>query len=1567
MGVSCPSVRISVRWEDWWVAHLVWPLLVLLAASGVSLIVQHLFERAYQGRPIFRKFVKLYLGKGKANHEVPHPEYIVGVHVASMVSSGISVVVWCLHTYWRATTSATRGWMMAMGLVDLLSWQVNRLKGECTLRSLWEVDSVVDMLTIVPRMRCGQSPEACSAGEDWLTLHFLRSYAVLFSFEEIQKTGVTRHYARQVQMLLRVVFQVTCLLLIMSGFIFTAEVLGDPFFLQDSCVETSFGDRISLFQTVYYVIVSITTVGYGDFAPRTSLSRLVVSCFIVIGISTIYKIQFQFGLLWSSYKEGAGCFRSKRGELHVVILLAVRGRPARLSSLLTGFLHEILHASHRQTPPTLSEVGMEKMGIPWRKPVTRKLVETVDWPTVVVFAPALWDGNGGTFEDFVGSLGLTSLARRRVHYIVGSATSKEDLDRASVGSSSLTFVVGDCSSDAPEEDDAQTVFTALTLWKLFPGVRLRLMLDRPESKNLAVQSGIDFTRCFSARELKANILAQNVRCHGMIPMIIGLFKSGDEDDMDAFLQNASKSIRRRTTRIQLLRSRSSTCAKMGDPLHQSTSQPSTGMNDSRDWVLSYFQGLQRRIYGFELASEFHGKSFGSMVSSVYRRTGAIVVGIYDGGRLAICPQFTHKRPLYKGQICFAVAPTADALDPCRIPGHSMSDWRKALYKVREQRSQRVRNEGVHVEVARLMRHQIRPRVMIHERADDISSSSPPDRSLRSSWWSRSQGQSQPSSLVPSPVPSPSPSLQPGTGKGLISVLPMLGVSSTSSYVGRNVSNPMAGLQVVGVPCATEGAGDVASQSEVATTAAVSSTGNTSPIEVTVTQPLLGDDSSARVVGPLVPSTGGSPPLDVAIISPVFDGTVLGVVATMSSASESQPVKANAGVTTSTDGTVAVPSDSVQQVSETRVLPSEASPLLQSESLGPLAPIEVSDGAAAHGVMAAASSCHEAAPKAIEGSQALLRVEASPASLPLLGVATRAAEVSGVSLQALSSPLPLLGEATAVAEASGASPKAATASLSLSVAARGAEELGAASIAEAGSQPLLSPATAAADASFVRMISTSSSMTLPGVTSAVTDGSNGAPVSSAAADVHRNLPLPAPLKPCSNGNSQRSHSSIVMAGEVAMSGGTKRPSCCQNTSIDERRDSVFVSEGTVIDQSQKLREWRMQSKTKEFVILLVCNGDVWQQVRTFVGCLRESYLPEKIPLVILAPVSPKSGEFDEDDELSLFIEGSCLSAQQLFEAGVAEASNVVVMSGEPQEDSWLHGPHFRDYRTILCAQELECWCGFLSKEVFTIYELQDSRSVCYLPVLRNTPVCTMEQLFGDDDEEHVGRVSLFDDDSDDPVPVEPTVGNGDTRQSSVLLHPRFAAGQVFATELWGSMLGHMFYMPALIELIEALVMPSLRGQSAFPWQIRPPEKYVGGEFRNLFLDFALGKWSSHMIDTENSSHQSSADASEYESPSIAMAIYRSRKDVGPRSPAAGMHIAQGTGAHHFNILAPAPGLIVDEDDWILVLGSKCFGRCAYDSGLLRGTSNRRADNSEGREVKEWHRSGSNEPVEEEEPG
>ncbi|GGA99334.1 potassium channel protein [Brucella endophytica] len=74
---------------------------------------------------------------------------------------------------------------------------------------------------------------------------------------------------------------------------------------------------------LYYYVVTATTLGYGDLAPRTDLGRLAVVLFVLPGGIAIFtavlgKVLTEIGTIWRNRMRGFGDYTERRGHIIVV-------------------------------------------------------------------------------------------------------------------------------------------------------------------------------------------------------------------------------------------------------------------------------------------------------------------------------------------------------------------------------------------------------------------------------------------------------------------------------------------------------------------------------------------------------------------------------------------------------------------------------------------------------------------------------------------------------------------------------------------------------------------------------------------------------------------------------------------------------------------------------------------------------------------------------------------------------------------------------------------------------------------------------------------------------------------------------------------------------------------------------------------------------------------------------------------------------------------------------------------------------------------------------------------------
>ena len=201
--------------------------------------------------------------------------------------------------------------------------------------------SILDTLSIV-------SVLAVAAEQDlWLPFTFLRALGLSTTLQRIFSVIDLSEISEQL-IVTTVDFVAICFTF--SGIYFMLENLGNiP--LQDAAQEKAF--NFSFFDSVWFVFVTVATVGYGDIAPKSILGQISGVVMILVGVTFFGAKSSDISALYQKLIAGYGTFSkggkarlrfSKSHTTHVILTGEVTEKA------LQDFAMEFFHPDHASHP-----------------------------------------------------------------------------------------------------------------------------------------------------------------------------------------------------------------------------------------------------------------------------------------------------------------------------------------------------------------------------------------------------------------------------------------------------------------------------------------------------------------------------------------------------------------------------------------------------------------------------------------------------------------------------------------------------------------------------------------------------------------------------------------------------------------------------------------------------------------------------------------------------------------------------------------------------------------------------------------------------------------------------------------------------------------------------------------------------------------------------------------------------------------------------------------------------------------------------------------------------------------
>jgi len=436
-------------------------------------------RKAYLGNAMepFRERIVQFLGTPA---KLPTHSWLVElIALVQLFGSCYMVSMAIIATYTREEADMSPGFTTLI-LCLLIIFTMQACKFEFEISYLFSLDVLVDVITLVPAITNLVRAEPRS----WLTFDFLRIWRVYSSICELENTGAMKLMGLYPLGILKVTVKFVSLVVILGGCMFIIEVLDDPAGFADIYIQSDMGN-ISFFQMCYFIFVTISTVGYGDFSPRTTLGRLFVM-FAILGGVAFFSFEsgrlVQLNLLQTSGRDKFTPPPGRNG--HVIVCGgALSGRNM---TILSTFLDELCHPSWGRNSPRVVLLDPHE--------VTDDLVELMR----------------GRY------------LRGKAKFILGDALITQDLRRAAIKQAKMMFVFANPITDDPEREDMNNILIAVTIRKVQPNIPIRLMVLRPSSRTLAVSYGLAAHECYSLNTLTTNMMALSMRCRGASALIVNL-------------------------------------------------------------------------------------------------------------------------------------------------------------------------------------------------------------------------------------------------------------------------------------------------------------------------------------------------------------------------------------------------------------------------------------------------------------------------------------------------------------------------------------------------------------------------------------------------------------------------------------------------------------------------------------------------------------------------------------------------------------------------------------------------------------------------------------------------------------------------------------------------------------------------------------------------------------------------------------------------------------------------------------------------------------------------------------
>ncbi|VDL97305.1 unnamed protein product [Schistocephalus solidus] len=264
-----------------------------------------------------------------------------------------------------------------------------------------------------------------------------------------------------------------------AGMVYVLENTGDPF------GEDPYGNAVTLSYTdcLYFTLVTMSTVGYGDITPATLLGRLFVNIFILFALAAFASCIPEIADMLFSTSQYSGRYLKSDNRRHVIVCGDVTAESVK------HFLDDFLHADRRRTDVDVVFINHSQPDLELRSILHRNFT--------------------------------------RVKYFQGTVMNHVDLHRVCMSTADACLILANSQAVDPNQEDATNIMRVVAVKNYASHVRVIVQILQQSNKthllNIPTWNWNAGDEIICLNEIKLGFLAQSCLAPGFSTLLTNLF------------------------------------------------------------------------------------------------------------------------------------------------------------------------------------------------------------------------------------------------------------------------------------------------------------------------------------------------------------------------------------------------------------------------------------------------------------------------------------------------------------------------------------------------------------------------------------------------------------------------------------------------------------------------------------------------------------------------------------------------------------------------------------------------------------------------------------------------------------------------------------------------------------------------------------------------------------------------------------------------------------------------------------------------------------------------------------